>query len=260
MADIDDAGTVRVGTKFDQPGFGLQNLEGTPEGFDVEIAKIIAGKLGVAPDDDRVGRGAVPGPRAGARGRPGRHGRRHLHDQRGAQASASPSPAPTTSPVSSSWSRPTTTPSPARTTSRPTRTPKVCSVSGSTPSESIREYLASDDQLVLFDVLRALRRRAAHRAGRRRDDRQRHPAGFVAEAPEAVQARRRAVHRGAVRHRRAEGRHRVLRVRQHEPGRRPPTTAPTPRPPGSRTAGQFEGIETPELPELEPCPRRGSLT
>ena len=29
---------------------------------------------------------------------------------------------------------------------------KVCSVTGSTPSEQIREYLASDDQLVLFDI------------------------------------------------------------------------------------------------------------
>ena len=29
---------------------------------------------------------------------------------------------------------------------------KVCSVTGSTPSEQIKEYLASDDQLVLFDI------------------------------------------------------------------------------------------------------------
>ncbi len=29
---------------------------------------------------------------------------------------------------------------------------KVCSVTGSTPSENIKEYLASEDQLVLFDV------------------------------------------------------------------------------------------------------------
>ena len=29
---------------------------------------------------------------------------------------------------------------------------KVCSVTGSTPSEQIREYLADDDQLVLFDI------------------------------------------------------------------------------------------------------------
>jgi glutamate transport system substrate-binding protein len=51
MARLNEAGTVTVGTKFDQPGFGLLNPDGQPEGFDVEIAKIVAGKLGIAPED-----------------------------------------------------------------------------------------------------------------------------------------------------------------------------------------------------------------
>jgi glutamate transport system substrate-binding protein len=51
MAKLHDAGTVTIGTKIDQPGFGLLNPRTkTPEGFDVEVAKIIAGKLGIAPD------------------------------------------------------------------------------------------------------------------------------------------------------------------------------------------------------------------
>jgi glutamate transport system substrate-binding protein len=50
MARLKDAGTVKVGTKFDQPLFGLKNLEGKPEGFDVEIAKLVAGEMGIAPD------------------------------------------------------------------------------------------------------------------------------------------------------------------------------------------------------------------
>jgi glutamate transport system substrate-binding protein len=50
MARLNEAGTVRVGTKFDQPLFGLKNLEGKPEGFDVEIAKLIAGEMGIAAD------------------------------------------------------------------------------------------------------------------------------------------------------------------------------------------------------------------
>jgi glutamate transport system substrate-binding protein len=50
MARLNQAGTVTVGTKFDQPLFGLKNLEGKPEGFDVEIAKLIAGELGIAAD------------------------------------------------------------------------------------------------------------------------------------------------------------------------------------------------------------------
>jgi len=50
MAKLKSAGAVRVGTKFDQPLFGLKNLEGKPEGFDVEIAKLIAGEMGIAPE------------------------------------------------------------------------------------------------------------------------------------------------------------------------------------------------------------------
>jgi glutamate transport system substrate-binding protein len=50
MAELNEAGTITVGTKYDQPGFGLLNPSGTPEGFDVEIAKIIAAKLGIPED------------------------------------------------------------------------------------------------------------------------------------------------------------------------------------------------------------------
>ncbi len=50
MAELAEAGTITVGTKFDQPGFGLANPQGVPEGFDVEVAKIIAGELGIAPE------------------------------------------------------------------------------------------------------------------------------------------------------------------------------------------------------------------
>lgn len=42
MARIKDAGTIKIGVKFDQPGFGLKNpTTGEVEGFDVEIAKLI---------------------------------------------------------------------------------------------------------------------------------------------------------------------------------------------------------------------------
>jgi glutamate transport system substrate-binding protein len=50
MAEIAAAGKLTVGTKFDQPLFGLKGLSGKPEGFDVEIAKLIAAKLGIAED------------------------------------------------------------------------------------------------------------------------------------------------------------------------------------------------------------------
>lgn len=52
MARLADAGSIRIGTKFDQPGLGNINLDtDAPEGFDVEIGKIIAGKLGIGEDD-----------------------------------------------------------------------------------------------------------------------------------------------------------------------------------------------------------------
>ncbi len=42
--------TLRIGVKFDQPLFGLRDLSGKPIGFDVEIAKMIAAKLGFSAD------------------------------------------------------------------------------------------------------------------------------------------------------------------------------------------------------------------
>jgi glutamate transport system substrate-binding protein len=53
MATLQAAGKIRVGTKFDQPLFGLKNpVTGAIEGFDVEIAKILAqGIFGGSLDD-----------------------------------------------------------------------------------------------------------------------------------------------------------------------------------------------------------------
>jgi len=51
IAKIHESGTVRIGTKFDQPGIGnVPPGQSVPQGFDIEIAKIIARRLGVAPD------------------------------------------------------------------------------------------------------------------------------------------------------------------------------------------------------------------
>jgi glutamate transport system substrate-binding protein len=52
MAELNEAGAITVGTKFDQPGFGLLNPRTQePEGFDVEIAKLVAAKLGIEADN-----------------------------------------------------------------------------------------------------------------------------------------------------------------------------------------------------------------
>ena len=151
MAKLSDAGSMTVGTKFDQPGFGLLGLEDTPEGFDVEVAKIIAGAMGIAPEDiewkqassdireqviedgevdmvvatytineERAERITFAGP----------------YYEAGQQLMVNADNDSIEGPEDIA--------------DNPDM--KVCSVTGSTPSEQIKEYLASDDQLVLFDI------------------------------------------------------------------------------------------------------------
>lgn len=50
MARLQHAQRITIGSKFDQPGFGLVGPDGRPEGFDVEIGKIIADALGIPAD------------------------------------------------------------------------------------------------------------------------------------------------------------------------------------------------------------------
>lgn len=47
MAELSEAGTITIGTKFDQPLFGLVGPDGKPVGFDVAIGSLIAAELGI---------------------------------------------------------------------------------------------------------------------------------------------------------------------------------------------------------------------
>jgi len=47
MARINESASITVGVKFDQPLFGELDESGVPQGFDTEIARIIAAELGV---------------------------------------------------------------------------------------------------------------------------------------------------------------------------------------------------------------------
>jgi glutamate transport system substrate-binding protein len=50
MARLQEAGEIKIGVKFDVPPFGFQNPQsGDIEGFDVDLGKAIADKLGVEP-------------------------------------------------------------------------------------------------------------------------------------------------------------------------------------------------------------------
>ncbi|MCM6774187.1 glutamate ABC transporter substrate-binding protein [Nocardia sp. CDC159] len=44
-------GKLTVGIKYDQPGLGLRNKDGSFSGFDVDVATYVAGKLGVKPEN-----------------------------------------------------------------------------------------------------------------------------------------------------------------------------------------------------------------
>jgi glutamate transport system substrate-binding protein len=50
MERLNKAQSIKIGTKFDQPGFGQKGLSGKPEGFDVDVAKLIVKELGIPED------------------------------------------------------------------------------------------------------------------------------------------------------------------------------------------------------------------
>jgi glutamate transport system substrate-binding protein len=151
MAELADAGEVTVGTKFDQPGFGLLGLEDKPEGFDVEIAKIIAAELGIAEDDitwketpsdvreQVIEDGEVDYVVATYT----------INDERRQRISFA-GPYYEAGQMLMVASDNDTIVNPEDIKANPDQ--QVCSVTGSTPSENIKQYLANPKQLTLFDV------------------------------------------------------------------------------------------------------------
>lgn len=151
MAKITKAGTLRAGVKFDQPGFGMTGLSDTPQGFDVEIVKIIAAELGISPDDieytetptgireEVIVRGEVDLVTATYT----------INDERKKRVSfAGPYyEAGQRLMVKKDNGTITGPDSLAKTKA------KVCTATGSTPSENVKQYLAGSDRLVLFDTL-----------------------------------------------------------------------------------------------------------
>ncbi len=52
MAELQEAGSIVIGVKYDQPGVGfLPAGAEAPEGFDIEMGKVIAAGLGIAEED-----------------------------------------------------------------------------------------------------------------------------------------------------------------------------------------------------------------
>jgi glutamate transport system substrate-binding protein len=52
MKELAEAGAITIGVKFDQPGIGFKGAaDDMPVGLDPEMGKILAGSLGIAPED-----------------------------------------------------------------------------------------------------------------------------------------------------------------------------------------------------------------
>lgn len=52
MAELSEQGSIEIGVKIDQPGIGFKDpATGEYEGFDIEMAEIVAAELGLEPDD-----------------------------------------------------------------------------------------------------------------------------------------------------------------------------------------------------------------
>jgi len=149
MALLNQAQKITVGTKFDQPLFGLKGLSGTPEGFDVEVAKIIVGELGIPENkitwietpssirEEKLAQGGVDliaatyTINATRKERVSFAGPYYIAGQ---DLMVKKEDSAVTGPESLKAAK-----------------VKVCSVSGSTPAEKIKTYV-DPAQLVLFDV------------------------------------------------------------------------------------------------------------
>ncbi|MCG5438557.1 glutamate ABC transporter substrate-binding protein [Micromonospora sp. NPDC007208] len=151
MEKLNKAQKIKVGTKFDQPGFGLKGLSGKPEGFDVEIAKIIVKELGIPEDkiewveapskvrEDVIVNGTVDLVAATYT----------INDKRKERiAFAGPYYEAGQNILVKKDDTTITGPD-----SFKDGTKKVCSVTGSTPAETIKQYVKDvGTQLVLFDT------------------------------------------------------------------------------------------------------------
>ncbi len=106
---------IKIGIKYDQPGLGLKEPDGSFSGFDVDVATYVAKELGYEPDQiEWVETKSADRENALAARRRQVH-RGHLLDHRRAQGRRSTSPARTCWPTRTCWSRRTRTSPRART-------------------------------------------------------------------------------------------------------------------------------------------------
>jgi len=151
MAELSDAGSIKIGTKFDQPGFGLKGLSGGPEGFDVEVAKIIAGAMGIEEDGiEWVETPSKVREEVIEQGKVDMVVATYTMNEKRAERISFAGPYYLAGQQLMVATDDDEITGPESLTDMADK--KVCSVTGSTPAEQIKEYLADESQLVLFDV------------------------------------------------------------------------------------------------------------
>lgn len=149
MATLASQGSITIGTKYDQPGFGLQGLDGAPAGFDVEIGKYIASKLGISEDSvEWVETPSATREEVIEQGRVDMVVATYTINDTRKERVTFAGPYYEAGQALMVRSDDTTVTGPEALRDAGTR---VCSVSGSTPSQEILQYI-DESQLTLFDV------------------------------------------------------------------------------------------------------------
>ena len=204
-ADGGGGDTIVIGTKFDQPGLGLKNPDGTMSGFDVDVATYVAERARLQPRQDRVEGIAVGAAREPDPERPGQLHRGDLLDHRRTQGEGRlrrAVPAHRAEPAGAVRQQRHHRSGVAAEQQEP-----VLGLGFDTGAEDQGRVPGSAAAAVRH--LLGVHRGAQERCGGRRHDRRGHPGRVRRAEPGRVQDRRRAVLRGALRHRPEEGRRRA---------------------------------------------------
>ena len=216
--DGGDDNKVVIGTKFDQPGLGLKNPDGTMSGFDVDVAKL-SHNSSATPEDiewkespsgqretliqnDQVDYIAATYSITDARKEKVDFAGPYLITGQKLLVRADNTDITGAESLQNNK--------------------KLCSVTGSTPAQRIKDEFAGCAAAAVRHLL-GVHRGAEERRDRRRHHRRGDPAGYAAQSP--VQGRRPALLGGALRNRPEEGRHRAAdqdqrRDREDGAGRR----------------------------------------
>ncbi len=209
--------TIVIGTKFDQPGLGLKNPDGTMSGFDVDVAKYVAKQLGY--NEDKIEWKESPS---------GQRETLIQNDQVKFIAA--------TYSITDARKEKVDFAGPYLITGQSLlvkadntditgaeslqNNKKLCSVSGSTPAQRIKDKYPGV-QLQQYDTYSACVEALKNGAIDAVTTDEVILAGYAAQSPGRLQDRGQAVLRGALRHRPEEGRHRAAdqdQRRDHEDG------------------------------------------